>query len=132
VQEVLQVVLEDVAAGVIVAAAGATVLWLTRLPKKLIHMTDDWFGEDARPGVEGRPGVMVRLQNIERSQTTMGIKLTGIEHEMNFNSGQSIKDAVHRIDGAVVTLQATLEGHLSRNTQETNAMMDRVIQEHDA
>lgn len=131
-QEVIQVVLEDVAAGLIVAVAGATVLWLTRLPKRLIHMTDDWFGEEPRPGVEGRPGVMVRLQNIERAQAVTGVKVSSIEHEVNFNSGMSIKDAVHRTDKAVIGLRAALDSHLSRNTEETNAMMNRVIREHDA
>lgn len=112
-QEVVVAVLENVTAGVIVAGAGAALLWFTRMPKKLVHMVDDWFGEEARPGVPARPGVMERLQ-------TMDDSIVQIQHEVNFNSGKSIKDAVHRTDenvaqvaGDVTEVAGKLDKHIA-------------------
>lgn len=48
---------------------------------------DDWAGEEPRPGVPGRPGVMERVSVIED-------RLTRVEHELYPNSGQSLRDAV--------------------------------------
>ncbi|MFE6549635.1 hypothetical protein ACFVHS_14750 [Streptomyces sp. NPDC057746] len=48
---------------------------------------DDWYGEPARPGVPGRPGVMERVSGIDD-------RLTRVEHELQPNSGQSLRDAV--------------------------------------
>ncbi len=131
-QQAIQAILEDAVAGALVAVIGGLGLWFSKTRKSLSYMVEDWRGEDARPGVEARPGVMLRLQNIEKSQAVMDVKVSSIEHEVNFNSGLSIKDAVHRTDRAVTALQSSLDGHLSLNTQQTNAMMDRIIEEHDA
>ncbi|MGW0091378.1 hypothetical protein ACWDWS_20455 [Streptomyces sp. NPDC003328] len=48
---------------------------------------DDWYGEPARPGVPGRPGVMERVSGIDD-------RLTGVEHELQPNIGSSLRDAV--------------------------------------
>lgn len=48
------------------------------LMKRTGEFLDDWYGEPPRPGFEGRRGVMARIE--------------GIEHETQFNSGQSLKD----------------------------------------
>lgn len=45
---------------------------------------DDWKGVPARPGVRARPGVMERLENIEG--------------QLRPNHGQSMHDAVNRIE----------------------------------
>lgn len=74
--------------------------------KNLDSMLLDWNGEPARPGVADRPGVMARLGTIEDH-------LTAIDHEMTFNSGSSIKDAVHRTDIAVETLAGRFAEHIS-------------------
>jgi hypothetical protein len=44
----------------------------------------DWSGEEERPGHPATPGVMERLQKIEK--------------ELQHNGGSSIKDAVRRIE----------------------------------
>jgi hypothetical protein len=85
----------------------------------------DWSGAPARPGFPAVPSFPERMASIEGH-------LAVIDHEVSFNSGSSIKDAVHRTDKAVAVLQVKLDEHLGRNTEETNAMMDRVIKEHDA
>jgi hypothetical protein len=48
---------------------------------------DDWYGEDGRPGVPARPGVMERMSGIED-------RLSRVEHELYPNSGGSLRDAV--------------------------------------
>ncbi|MFE5258225.1 hypothetical protein [Streptomyces coelicoflavus] len=52
---------------------------------------DDWQGVPGRPGVPERPGVMARLDAIES-------RLSRVEHEMQPNSGHSLRDAVDRVD----------------------------------
>ena len=56
---------------------------------------EDWFGEEDRPGVPGRDGVMQRLLNIEL--------------EVKPNGGGSIKDAVNRIEAKVQKVDKRLE-----------------------
>ena len=124
--------MEDMAAGLIVATIGSVFVWFSKTRKSLSNMVEDWKGVEGRPGVEARLGVMVRLQNIDKAQAVTDAKVSIIEHEVNFNSGLSIKDAVHRTDRAVIALQDSLDTHLSRDTEETTAMMNRVISEHDS
>lgn len=56
---------------------------------------EDWNGELARPGVDGREGVMVRL--------------AAIEGELKPNGGGSMRDAVNRLGADMRALQA---GHV--------------------
>lgn len=56
------------------------------------NFLDDWNGEEARPGVSKRPGVMERLLSLEKAQNE-------IKHEVQPNSGNSMYDklsAVHK------------------------------------
>lgn len=57
------------AIGVLGAALAALSRWVVRPMFRLIRQVreflDDWNGEEARPGVPGRPGVMERLSRIE-------------------------------------------------------------------
>lgn len=48
----------------ITALIGA-VMGIARTGKRLAHFLDDWFGEEARPGIPARPGVMERLERLE-------------------------------------------------------------------
>lgn len=77
----------------LVAAAGAVtavgVLWrpvrvAARLVRAVEEFLSDWHGEPGRPGVPARAGVLTRLQVIEA--------------ELSYNGGQSVKDAVQRIE----------------------------------
>lgn len=98
-------------------AALATVCGAVWLGIKLYHkflkrtsdFLDDWSGEKARPGVEARPGVMARLASQDITLAEHTDLLDKIVHEVNYNSGSTIKDAVHRIDNKLteVTKQLT-------------------------
>ncbi len=71
----------------IIGAITAIVVGVTKTVQffaKISRHVDDLVGEEARPGVPARPGIMQRLENIE--------------HELTTNSGSSLKDAVRRIE----------------------------------
>lgn len=53
-----------VAGGILLTAGG--IAWkLAPLARRITHFLDDWQGEDARPGIPRRPGVLERLQTQE-------------------------------------------------------------------
>lgn len=70
----------------------------TKLTKRFIHFLDDYFGEEARPGFDGRPGMQERLSYMES-------EISCISYEMRPNSGSSIKDAINRIEKRLDTLE---------------------------
>lgn len=78
----------------IVVAAALVLAFLVRSVRKAWphfrrfgHFLDDWTGEEERPGVPARPGVMDRLGQLESAT-----------RELKPNGGGSLKDAVNRID----------------------------------
>ncbi|QFR00706.1 hypothetical protein F9278_36105 [Streptomyces phaeolivaceus] len=68
-----------------------------RIVDRLDDLADDWNGTPARPGVLARPGVMARLHGIEE-------RVAAVEHELQPNSGASLRDAVDRVDRRTRTL----------------------------
>lgn len=86
-----------------VAIAGLIALvWRTaravrRVVDRVDDLVEDWNGVPERPGVPARPGVMVRLSGIEQ-------RITSVEHELQPNSGRSLRDAVDRVDRRTRTL----------------------------
>jgi hypothetical protein len=80
----------DAAAVALVAALGVIVRLLWRHSKRLGQMLDDWHGDAGRPGVQGRPGVMLRLLTLEES-------VGEIRYEVKPNGGQSMRDDVRVI-----------------------------------
>jgi hypothetical protein len=70
----------------------------TKLVKRFIHFLDDYFGEEARPGFQGRPGMQERMLIIEQ-------ELKCVSYEMRPNSGTSIKDAIGRIEKRLEQLE---------------------------
>jgi hypothetical protein len=72
----------------------------TKLVKRFIHFLDDYFGEEERPGFEGRPGMQERLKFMEE-------EIACISFEMRPNHGTSIKDAVGRIEQRLDKLEQT-------------------------
>lgn len=70
----------------------------TKLIKRFIHFLDDYFGEEQRPGFNGRPGMQERMSIIEE-------ELKHISYEMKPNSGTSIKDAINRIEKRLEKLE---------------------------
>lgn len=82
---------------------GLTVIFVTGKKvsgaiKRFIHFLDDYFGEEARPGFEGRPGMQERIRLIEED-------VKHISYEMKPNSGTSIKDAIGRIEKRLTALE---------------------------
>lgn len=69
-----------------------------KLTKRFIHFLDDYFGEDPRPGFDGRPGLQERLKFMED-------EIACISFEMRPNHGTSIKDAVKRIEDRLDKLE---------------------------
>ena len=70
----------------------------TKLVKRFIHFLDDYFGEEKRPGFDGRPGMQERMRIIEQ-------ELKCVSYEMRPNSGTSIKDAINRIEKRLEQLE---------------------------
>ena len=73
-------------------AAVGTIAWrglrgVLHLGRRVNDFMDDWAGEEERPGVPARPGVMERVSAIEA-------RLQRVEHELYPNSGGSLRDAV--------------------------------------
>lgn len=74
----------------------------SQLTKRFIHFLDDYFGEEERPGFDGRPGMQERLRNLE-------VEVKTISYEMKPNSGSSIKDAINRIEKRLDQLEQKSE-----------------------
>jgi hypothetical protein len=74
-----------------IGVIGVGVYKTSKLTKRFIHFLDDYFGEEERPGFEGRPGMQERLRFMEE-------EIACISFEMRPNHGTSIKDAVARIE----------------------------------
>jgi hypothetical protein len=74
-----------------IGVIGVGVYKATKLVKRFIHFLDDYFGEEERPGFDGRPGMQERLRFMEQ-------EIACISFEMRPNHGTSIKDAVARIE----------------------------------
>lgn len=86
-----------------VALAGlGTLVWrvargVRRIANRIDDFADDWAGVPARPGVPERPGVMVRLDRIEE-------RINAVGHELQPNSGSTLRDAVDRVDARTRSL----------------------------
>jgi hypothetical protein len=81
-----------------IGVIGVGVYKASRLTKRFIHFLDDYFGEEERPGFEGRPGLQERLRFMEE-------EIACISFEMRPNHGTSIKDAVARIEQRLDALE---------------------------
>lgn len=89
-----------IAGAVAIIGAAVAIIWKTvrgvaRLVKRVRDFLDDFYGEPDRPGVPGRPGVMVQLAQIHA--------------ELRPNGGGSMRDAVNRIE-------LSFEEHIKDNT----------------
>lgn len=89
--------------GAISLALGiGTGLW--RLGRAAMHLFrrthqffDDWYGEEERPGVPARPGIMVRMAGMEE-------RLGQVWHEVFPNGGSSLRDAVDQANDRLAVL----------------------------
>lgn len=83
------------AVSLVAVAGGIALVWrvlrgIRRVFKAIDDFMADWHGVPERAGYPERPGVMARLSRIE--------------HELNANSGESLRDAVNRIEQKVDTV----------------------------
>ena len=81
-----------------ITAIGYGIHKISILIKRFIHFLDDYFGEEERPGFQGRPGMQERMRIIEQ-------ELKCVSYEMRPNSGTSIKDAINRIEKRLEQLE---------------------------
>ena len=81
-----------------IGVIGVGLYKVTKLVKRFIHFLDDYFGEEPRPGFDGRPGMQERLRFMEE-------EIACISFEMRPNHGTSIKDAVGRIEERLEKLE---------------------------
>jgi len=90
------------------AVTAASVLWLKVVKPMRLFMSraetfwSDWAGVEDRPGVPGRRGMMERMANNE-------LAVAIISHEVQTNSGGSLKDAVKSTQSAVAALQRQMD-----------------------
>lgn len=91
--------------GTVAASVFAVFRWLIPFARKLVHFLDDVAGEDARPGVAARPGLMERLSIVEEKQDEQSVSmakqsaaLAVVQHEVTTNHGSSLKDAVKKLE----------------------------------
>ncbi|QGJ93471.1 membrane protein [Arthrobacter phage Mufasa8] len=112
--------------GAVLAAVGYLVTkikkgWKAASPwvKKLTHLVNDLVGEEARPGVEARPGLMVRMQTSEKAaqatdKALAEIRATQMDHhevlaELRPNHGGSIKDRIRDLHAEGIDSKARLD-----------------------
>ena len=111
-----------------------------KLLGSLKDFMDDIRGEDARPGVPARPGLMVRLSSLEeRSQQTgdkvdeMSVSLAEVRHEVLPNTGTSLNDAVSRTEKAVEVLtrdMAVVHKKLDNDNRRLGQLTDVAMKNH--
>ncbi|WP_160050787.1 hypothetical protein [Nocardiopsis sp. FR4] len=91
--------------GIAALVTGLTVIGIgarkvVRLLRRMGHLIDDLMGEPPRQGhPEGRPGLMDRVTSLEKE-----VKV--VSHEVQFNTGTSLKDKVREVKEVVDKLAA--------------------------
>lgn len=83
-------------------AGAAALIWrgvrgIRRIAERIDDFADDWAGTPGRPGVPARKGVMERLDRIEE-------RIAAVDHELQPNSGSTLRDAVDRVDARTRSL----------------------------
>lgn len=86
----------------ILTAVAATARWAVRQLAPVFRRTrqflDDWFGEEARPGVPRRAGIGERLSDVQDDLSQVKTEQSRVSRELQDNHGSSLKDAVRRIE----------------------------------
>jgi hypothetical protein len=92
--------LADLVATLLWVFGGVIVVWkvwpilraVRHVTDRVKYMLDDWFGEPSRPGVPERPGVMVRLDRLERVSTAAAHSSALAAYDSAPNHGESAMD----------------------------------------
>ena len=93
-----------------VAAAGlllaALIVWMLHVARRIVpgvaHFLDDWAGQPERKGVAARPGVMARLQSMEKI-------IIEVRSETSSNAGRSMNDLLHQTAADLAALRRRVE-----------------------
>lgn len=104
-------ILGGLGAAAIAVAGGASwaVRRLKRFATRFDEFMEDWNGSEARPGVPAKPGVMERLSRQDLALQCIDDRLVTVEVEINPNSGKSLKDIVHRVDGNLKHVKSVVD-----------------------
>lgn len=84
--------------------------------RRVGHFLDDFLGEEERPGIPARPGVLERLQAVE-------VALAEVRYHVQPNGGRSAHDRlIERVD----TLAARLDEHIAASATSHQAIYERL------
>jgi hypothetical protein len=73
-----------------------------RILRGLVHFLDDWGGEPGRPGKPARPGVIEQLADHSNRLGAVESRLSRVDNQLKPNGGSSLRDAIDRVEAAVV------------------------------
>lgn len=88
--------------------AGMGIIWgfmfrpVRKMVRRLGQFFDDWFGEEARPGVPRRPGMLERVSTLETGQAEM-------RRHVLPNGGSSLRDDVTGIKAQVSQMSSQID-----------------------
>jgi hypothetical protein len=86
----------------VAAVAGGFIIWFFRkgLPaiRKFWRVIDRMVGVPAEGGRPAQPGLFERMDHQDATLKDQSVVLETIRHEVEFNNGSSVKDAVTRIE----------------------------------
>lgn len=99
--------LGDIIRPVVTVALGtvvsAVLLKMARRPRQIAHFLDDVMGEEGRPGIPPRPGLMERMATVETNSNEAHVAAQEAKAH-----AQAAKDAVEKSTLAVAAISAQL------------------------
>lgn len=127
--------LADLTIGQLLAVIGtlAVIIGIVRkihpVMKRLDEFMDDWFGQKARPGVEGRPGAMQRLSDQDEVLSHLRKKVEPLVDETAAGNHKEVLNKLEEISGTTHKNAAHLhnvEHLLHRHIRESRAWLVEV------
>lgn len=110
--------------GVIVAGVAAfegirraIIMPAARFIRKFAQMLTDWVGEDARPGIDRRPGVMEQLATLREVQSEMQLEQTDMKEKLSravYHTGNghepSLREVVEKQGEVIAEIKKQVTG----------------------